>query len=226
MTEVTIHYDGPIVSREEALTKGLLKYFPNTPCKYGHIDQKYTKTYICEECQKRRDSRKTKGLVRHDRLLSLLNYDKRTGLFRWRVKRSGNVSVGDIAGNLSHGYWVVKIDSKRYLAHVLAFFYVTGEWPTLFVDHRNCTKHDNSWDNLRLATKHQNGYNRPAMSNNTSGAKGVHWHKTNRKWCATIRYNGTQRLIGFFDDKNEAAHAYAEAAKRLHGEFANTDIIS
>lgn len=38
------------ISREEALARGLKKYFTGLPCKHGHVCQRYTVTTACVKC--------------------------------------------------------------------------------------------------------------------------------------------------------------------------------
>lgn len=100
---------------------------------------------------------------------------------------------------------------------VLLHTFLTG-WP--LVDHRNGDGLDNRRANLRRATKSQNGANQRIAARNTSGFKGVSWHKASQKWDAHIRANGRQRHLGLFLSPEEAARAYDAAARDLFGEFA------
>lgn len=100
---------------------------------------------------------------------------------------------------------------------------ITG-WP--FVDHRNRNKLDNRRQNLRPAGKSNNGCNRGKTSINKTGFKGV--VRQGKRFVAYIGKKeegdtgkkGKTHYLGSFDTAKEAAHAYDEAAKRLHGEFA------
>jgi len=90
-----------------------------------------------------------------------------------------------------------------------------------YVDHRNNTRPlDNRRANLRPATKSQNGANRGPTRLNTSGYKGVFWHKRGRKWQAQIIVNQTAIHLGLFVDKIAAARAYNQAAIEYFGTFA------
>lgn len=40
-----------IVTRKEAIERGLKRYFTGKPCKYGHISEKVTSSATCCECQ-------------------------------------------------------------------------------------------------------------------------------------------------------------------------------
>ena len=63
-----------------------------------------------------------------NRLRRLLSYEPATGLFRWLVRPSNRVNIGDIAGTIdAAGYVVIKIAGQRYYANQLAVLYVTGE---------------------------------------------------------------------------------------------------
>jgi hypothetical protein len=88
------------------------------------------------------------------------------------------------------------------------------------VDHINQNKLDNRRANLRFATRRQNSRNRGPNANNTSGFKGVTWHKRTRRWHAQIGIGGRPYYVGSFDTAEDAAHAYNEAALETFGEFA------
>lgn len=94
----------------------------------------------------------------------LLNYDPRTGFFT-RAVRSGKAHVGKRAGcaNAS-GHLQISINSRLYMAHRLAFVWMTGCWPTMFIDHRDGNPANNCWSNLRQARL------RPERSEPTQGA--------------------------------------------------------
>ena len=57
-------------------------------------------------------------------------------------------------------------------------------------------------------------------SDNTSGVKGVSWDSSRRKWRARIKINGKTKLIGRFNDINDAELAIRKARNEVHGEFA------
>ena len=87
------------------------------------------------------------------------------------------------------------------------------------VDHISGNTLDNRRCNLRLCTNTENCRNSRINRSNTSGVKGVYWHKASNKWMARINYNGSIIYLGTFADINDAATAYAEASKKYHGEF-------
>jgi hypothetical protein len=87
-------------------------------------------------------------------------------------------------------------------------------------DHINLDTLDNRRSNLRVCTHGQNQANRGKLSNNTSGYKGVSWHKSSRKWAANIRYMDKQIYLGKYTNKEDAAQAYDRAALKYYGEFA------
>jgi len=87
------------------------------------------------------------------------------------------------------------------------------------VDHINHDTLDNRKSELRLCTRSENGRNRGAQENNTSGYKGVYWHKPMGKWCAAIKLKGKRIYLGYFQTPEEAHSAYCKAAQELHGDF-------
>lgn len=98
------------------------------------------------------------------------------------------------------------------------------------VDHRNEGSVNNRCDNrkmnLRLASASQNKHNRKKYRNNTSGYKGVTFHKRDRRFHAQIEANGKHIFIGSFPTAKEAADKYDTVAKELHGKFARTNAVA
>lgn len=91
----------------------------------------------------------------------------------------------------------------------------------IHVDHINHNGLDNRRCNLRLCTHTQNMKNKSSKINGTSKYLGVCWHKVNKKWTSNIRCSNKLLFLGYFTDEIEAAKAYDNAAKEVHGEFAN-----
>ena len=155
-------------------------------------------------------------LLRHT-----FSYDADSGILRWKIKPSQAVGVGDIAGNVQHGYVVVQFGGKSYKAHRLIWTMHYGDIGDLEIDHINLNRSDNRLCNLRLATKNQNQRNARARKDNKYGLKGVSLSRAHNKYKAQIQTGDGRLYLGLFDTPELAHHAYLEAAKRLHGEFAN-----
>lgn len=154
------------------------------------------------------------------RLKEAVRYDPQSGLFFWRIS-AGNRADGSLAGDLmQNGYVFIQIDGERYLGHVLAWLYMTGEWPTKQIDHRDAHRSNNAFTNLRLATRAQQAHNARKRKDNTSGFKGVSLHKATGKWYARIMVEGKALSLGLFDCAPAAHFARILAAEKCHGEFA------
>lgn len=91
------------------------------------------------------------------------------------------------------------------------------------VDHRDRNPLNNSRSNLRLATPQQNLMNKGKQRNNKSGYKGVHFDNRDKKWRASIGFDGKRISLGSFGDPESAYAAYCQAAKELFGAFVCLD---
>ena len=91
------------------------------------------------------------------------------------------------------------------------------------VDHRHGNGLDNRRSEIRLCTHAENQHNYRKQSEATSQYKGITWNKHMKKWRVQIRSDGKHIDLGHFSNQIEAAHAYDEAARKYHGEFANTN---
>lgn len=156
-----------------------------------------------------------------DELKALLHYDPVTGVFTWLENVSSRGLAGTRAGCTRgpDGYRVLRVCKHLYREHRLAWFYMTGRWPTEQIDHKDGDRQNNSWGNLREATNTTNGQNkRKAASHNKTGLLGV---GTTRRG-AHIYYRARialpdkgEKHLGYFKTPELAHAAYLEA-KRLH----------
>jgi hypothetical protein len=144
-----------------------------------------------------------------ERLRAVLNYNPETGVF---------TRDGKVAGCRHRaGYIVITIDQVQHSAHRLAWLYVTGVNPDHDIEHRDLDKSNNRFANLRPCNDSTNQANTRRPLRNTSGHKGVTWHKGVGKWQASIARG---KYLGIFDCPVAAHLAYVVAADRLYGEYA------
>lgn len=124
------------------------------------------------------------------------------------------------AGSLhKSGYRNIKINNKSYREHRIIFLYFNKYLPKC-LDHIDRNKSNNKIENLREATKQQNSFNSNINKNNTSGFKGVDFHKPSNKWRARIHLNNKLTHLGMFSNPILAAYAYDKVALINFKEFA------
>lgn len=137
-------------------------------------------------------------------LKEFLNYNPLEGTFTWIKKPSRNVKMGASAGTVKQdGYLHITFRGKVARGHRVAFYFMTGESPKS-IDHINRNKADNRWENLRTSTQSQQLYNTGIRSDNTSGVRGVSWHKASNKWMVRVGDD----YLGLYED--------LESAKKVH----------
>ncbi len=153
-----------------------------------------------------------------EKLKRLLNYNPDTGVFTWALYRNRLALEGDIAGCVHPtGYVRMHVDGKIHLAHRLAWLYMYGDWPVNEVHHIDGNKENNAIANLADVTCTENMRARGSFKNNTSGVKGVAYHKLKGKWCAAIGIGGKNIYLGYFKEFDDAVLARKKAEQELWG---------
>jgi hypothetical protein len=87
----------------------------------------------------------------------------------------------------------------------------TGTYPKCQIDHIDGVSVNNRFSNLRELKQRGNKINKGLDNTNTSGIKGVSWHKQHEKWQAQIKVNFKFIHLGLFETKLEAAIARRQA---------------
>lgn len=156
-------------------------------------------------------------MITLERLKEVVEYFPDNGQFIWKISTNKKIIIGSIAGGLDErGYVRIKIDGKKYRAHRLAFFYMTGRWP-IEVDHIDLNCSNNKWNNLRECTRSENCCNIPVKSTNLCGHKGI--SKNGNKFSVEVAVNGIRNYIGLYNTIEDAIKARDKAATWFHGEF-------
>ena len=155
-------------------------------------------------------------MLTQERLKEVLDYDPETGHFIWKITRSHAVKGARAGALRPDGYRVIGIDGGLYRANRLAFLYMTGTFPSVFVDHKNTDQSDDRWDNIQKANHQQNAQNRSPQRSKT-GFRGV--MPKGEKFVAGITHNRKRIYIGTFDTPEEASEAYEKKRTELHGSF-------
>jgi hypothetical protein len=149
-------------------------------------------------------------------------FDYRDGNFYRKKTNTNRVKVGSEAGcvntNTQTGkqYVYVSFKGKIYSIHRLIWVWHGNSLePNQDIDHIDGNSLNNRIENLRAASRKQNGENRKgANKNNINGVKGVCWHEPSKKWCAYIRHNGKLMHLGLYESIDDAIAARIEGEKK------------
>lgn len=152
------------------------------------------------------------------------------GKFVRKIRTGPNTDVGEIVNGyvLSGGHRYLKFNNNHFAYHRLLWIYFNGEIPEGFeVDHIDCNKLNNCLENLRLATRSQNNYNRRFTDNSTGHKDIVKYSKTkNGKeywyYLVGVKLNGKAKRKNFpyTEEGLKSAIEYRDSQiASLHGEF-------
>ena len=157
------------------------------------------------------------SLPSQEALKAAFSYDAETGILRWKISPSSNVSIGQEVGT-NHksggkytGYRLVRFHGKQYLLHRIIWALEVGSIPDgLEIDHIDRDRTNNKISNLRLVSHADN-------MRNSSGTKGkllskppitsktkqlyIHFCNNRKKYIVTFP---RLKIIGRFNTLNEA----------------------
>jgi hypothetical protein len=127
----------------------------------------------------------------------------------WSIFKGINLRV-------HQGYAYVKMNGKSIPLHRVIMLAP----PQVCVDHINRNRLDNRLRNLRFCSRQENSANASIPRSNSSGYKGVHFHKKNRRWVSYIGKN-PKVYLGSFSSAKKAAQVYNQAALKRFGIYAS-----
>ena len=134
-------------------------------------------------------------------------YRADTGELLWISGRCKGKEAGFLT---DEGYRKVRLGGTNVPAHRIIWVLMTGECiDGKTVDHKDRNRSNNRWDNLRLATREEQNFNKI-----TKG-----FQKIGKKFRAKIRVKGKDIHLGMFNTEQEARDAYTKKCAELRGEF-------
>ena len=168
-------------------------------------------------------------------LKSLVSVDPSTGFLTWNP-REASACGGKRAAHTAAA-WNARFAGKRafitpheggllrgrmarhnILAHHAAWALYYGEWPSSPILHKNDDGTDNRKENLvQTEIPESISWTHTIPANNTSGVKGVSWHKARGHWQARIYVQGQAIALGSFASLADATSARRTAELQYFG---------
>ena len=149
-------------------------------------------------------------------------FEYRDGVLYWRERPvKSRKAKGDMeAGTLTTGgYKKITVEQKKYYVHQVIFLMQHGYIPVV-VDHIDGDTKNNRLENLRASDKAKNACNSRIRLDNSSGCRGVAWHKIANKWTVQVVQNKKPKYLGLYEDFELACLVADEARDLYHGEYA------
>ena len=142
-------------------------------------------------------------------LKDVLTYESETGILFWSCDIGKKIKEGDIAGtpNGKRGGIAIKYDGIKYLAHRIAYYFMTGSEPAEdeMIVHKNEDLTDNRWDNLTVKSRSEIQANQKLQAKSLTGHKNITWSKSHSKYQVVKTIKGKQYHLGYYDTIDEAA---------------------
>jgi hypothetical protein len=137
-----------------------------------------------------------------------------------RTKKTGYITKGS---KTKKGYLKVGLykDKKRklfYVHRLVALNFLENPENKPEVDHIDRNKQNNRIENLKWATNSENQINTGLNITNTSGVKGVCFHKSKNKYQAYIYKNGKLTTLGRYATFEEAVAVRHQGELEFYGQ--------
>jgi len=144
-------------------------------------------------------------------------YNRELGKVFWKNRSDSIVKEGAEIGVLpTSRHKGFNVRGRTCCVHRLIYWLENDTLPEM-VDHKNRDPRDNRIDNLRAATRSQNGMNANVRSNNKLGVKNV--SPLRGKYKVQLYKDKKGICIGTFESLELAELIASEAREKYHGEF-------
>jgi len=127
----------------------------------------------------------------------------------------------DNNGYLKFNLWKNNKMKTKKIHKLVADAFIENPENKTCVDHIDNDTKNNNMNDLRWATMSENSQNSKISNRNTSGAKGVCWHKNRNKLRAQITIDGIKIHLGYFENIEDAKEARIKRANEIFGAYTN-----
>ena len=120
----------------------------------------------------------------------------------------------------SNGYKSIKLykdgtNKHHRINRLVAQEFIDNPENKKVVDHIDGDVLNNHVKNLRWVTHSENCRNQKRRSDNTSGYRGISFHKRHKKYQCSILHEGHRYHLGYFDNAEDGAKVYDAKAREL-----------
>jgi hypothetical protein len=163
-------------------------------------------------------------IISKDEVLWLFAVDLHAGKVFWRNPPYNHPRLKGLEAGYARPshigklYWIIKIDSYAWRRGHLIYLVSKGMLPKPTLDHKDGNSLNDSENNLRVATVHQNAWNHKTRARQIELPMGVRLTGSGR-FEARIGHYGKQIHLGVFSTIDEASTIYQAKRRELFGEF-------